>query len=718
MKMSRNLKLAHKVAAAFVTLLAVILLAVGVITSRSVTDATRRALEYNLRGQAALARDLTGEFADKALQIATVMAQLEEVRAAYRENDPEDGRRRLGTFVPPIVESLQDASGSDDFRFHFHRAPAVSFYRSWTDESGDDLASFRNTILKVADTGRPLKTVELGRGGFVIRGIAPILDGGEYLGSVEVYYQPTVIVPFLDSALQTGIVLLVDATAAEELFFGEDYERAFMGRVGDSMISAVTDDWIEPSTMLDPAMLAETGRSGDVQIVTRGSYELAYIPLEDFSGEINGHVVTVVDVSPLRAGATAQVRVLLLVVLGLTVVGALLTMGFAHWAISLPLDATAERLKAIAVGDGDLTQRLPVQRTDEIGRVARHFNTFTEKLAGTVVSIKEATSAMEENARELEDNAGEAELSANSINGLVERVAEQITDQDGSISQSSSSVEQITGNIGSLEQVIRQLSTSIDDSAAAVEQMAANISSITRNLEHVDEYVDKLVDASDHGRQTLTQVNDRINEVVQQSEQLQAANQLIASVSAQTNLLAMNAAIEAAHAGEYGRGFAVVAEEIRNLAENSARQSKIISGELKKTREYVTNAATASTEADEAFTSVRSMVDTVNDLETSVRDALREQEEGGKSVMANLHGMRDLGSQVSGGITEISAGSKTIVEEMTKLVEISRQVTALIEEISSGSAVIGTSIAQVRSMSGRNREMVGSVRTQSDRFRT
>ena len=717
-KLTGNIPLARKVALAFVTMLVVILLIVGFVASNSMNAAARGALAYNLRSQAELAGTITDELAEKALQVATVVAQLPEVHAAYREDDESAGRAALDSVISPVVEALLDASALEEFRFHFHKAPAASFYRSWTSRSGEDLSATRPALAHVARTGDPLKAVELEQGGFVIRGIAPINDGSTLLGSVEVSWPQTEIVPFLDSTLNSDIILLADITVAETMIPGRDYERLFMGRLGDSLVVTSTGDWTDLGDLLDPELLRAAAEAAGPLFDTRGDYELAYIPLEDFTGAVQGHLVTVLNAGPLRAIARHQLRTLVLIVVGMTLAGAVFIMAFARGAIAGPLTVTAERLREIAVGDGDLSLRLPENRRDEIGTLSRHFNTFAEQLARTVESVQEAVAVMDTNARELDESAENATLSSRSINGLVERVSDQISGQDSSISQSSSSVEQITGNISSLEQVIRQLSTSIDDSAAAVEQMAANISSITRNLEHVDEYVDKLVSAADHGRDTLSQVNDRIGEVVQQSENLQQANQLIGTVSARTNLLAMNAAIEAAHAGEYGRGFAVVAEEIRSLAENSAGQSKIISGELKKTREYVTNAAAASQEADKAFTSMREMVDTVNDLETSVRDALREQEVGGSSVLENLQGMRDLGSQVNGGISEISSGSRTILEEMNKLVEISRQVTTLIQEISTGSSVITGSLDTMRKLSVRNREMVATVRDQADRFRT
>jgi len=388
---------------------------------------------------------------------------------------------------------------------------------------------------------------------------------------------------------------------AANLFFEEDYAQYFKGEVGESLVSEISDDWIVPEELIDPAILSGVVTEDDLAISVHGVYQIAYIPLKDFSGEVNGHMISIIDASQFTELVRSQMIKLGIVVLLLALVGGLLVMLFARTVIAAPLTMTTDNLKAIAMGDADLTVRLPEARKDEIGRLARHFNNFVGNLQEIVTNIKDAESRMQETAKGLDRSTETTRSAAGEIANVANRVGEKVHRQNDSVTQSSSSVEQITGNIKSLESMIVNLSTAISDSSAAVEEMTANIASISRNLEKVDDYVGRLETASDRGRTTLKGVITRISEVVAQAENLQKANQLIATISAQTNLLAMNAAIEAAHAGDYGRGFAVVADEIRNLAENSTRQSRIISQELKSTRQAIENVVQASEEADSAF---------------------------------------------------------------------------------------------------------------------
>lgn len=712
----RNLRIAQRIALLVIVLVLVVLATISIIAAGAVRGASERVLESNLRGQAELVEQLSEELSSKGLQVATVFAELEAVREAYRNPDPEAGRRQLAAEVEPIARALARAAGVEEYRVHFHVAPATSFYRTWTDRAGDDLSEFRSTILQVEATGEPLQAVELGRGGFVIRGIAPIRDGTRLLGSVEVYFQPTEIVPFLDSELRTGIILLIDNEAAEELFFEEDYESAFQGRIGDSLVSAVSDEWIVPADLIRPEAVEALRQTRQIQLDTVDSFSLAYIPLVDFSGSIDGQIVSVVDTSALQAAAARQIFQLVLTLAGMMILGGMGIVWVMSRMVARPLTIAADNMKQIAQGDGDLSQRLQADRKDEIGRLGRHFNGFVEKLSEIIGQVQAAAGDMAGTALRLDTQATSSRSEAESITELVTRISDQIEQQDGSISQSSASVEQITGNIGSLEQVITQLSRSIEESAAAVEEMTANIASISQNLEQVDEKVAQLVTETEGGKTAIAQVAERVGEFVEQSEHLEQANRLIANISAQTNLLAMNAAIEAAHAGDYGRGFAVVANEIRNLAENASRQSTVISSELKKTREYVDNIAGANATADSTFESMRGIVTTVSELEAGVRDALREQRRGSQSVMENLQQMRDFGQQVTGGIGEISGGSQLILTEMARLVQISASVTGLMREVAEGSRRISDSVREVSELGHRNRELVQTVEKQAGRF--
>jgi methyl-accepting chemotaxis protein len=158
--------------------------------------------------------------------------------------------------------------------------------------------------------------------------------------------------------------------------------------------------------------------------------------------------------------------------------------------------------------------------------------------------------------------------------------------------------------------------------------MVSNINSISNNLERAGSGFESLLTASNAGRDSMQNVIELVKDVSSQSVRLLETNEIIDSIASQTNLLAMNAAIEAAHAGDAGKGFSVVSDEIRKLAESSSEQSKVIEEELKKAVATIETIVGASALADEAFSSVATQIRQANGLIQEIRMAMKEQTEG------------------------------------------------------------------------------------------
>jgi methyl-accepting chemotaxis protein len=255
----------------------------------------------------------------------------------------------------------------------------------------------------------------------------------------------------------------------------------------------------------------------------------------------------------------------------------------------------------------------------------------------------------------------------------------------------------------------------VTQSSAAVEQMVANIASITGNLEHVMANVESLIHASSAGREKLAYVSGQITQVEKQSESLEEANKLISAIAARTNLLAMNAAIEAAHAGDAGRGFAVVADEIRKLAENSTVQSKEISRELNRTREVIGQMVAAAGEAESAYDNVGRLISVTGDLERQVMNSMEEQRIGSDEVLQALsrinsitgsvqdsaRQMNEESGSVSRGMESLVAGTTAILENIVAIAERNREISKMVESINLLSRRNHDNIQGVEQVTGR-----------------
>jgi methyl-accepting chemotaxis protein len=260
---------------------------------------------------------------------------------------------------------------------------------------------------------------------------------------------------------------------------------------------------------------------------------------------------------------------------------------------------------------------------------------------------------------------------------------------------------------------VEKQTASIAQSSSAIEEMLANVGSVTATLVKNAESVDELTGAAEAGRSGLKQVTADIEEISKESEGLLEINRVMATIASQTNLLSMNAAIEAAHAGEAGRGFAVVADEIRKLAESSQSQSKIISSTLKKIKDSIDKIHTNAEAVYDKFDAINEKIAVVSTQETTLRNAMEEQSAGGKQILEAVSVMNELTSQVKSGSAEMLEGSKQILTESGNLEENTRQISDSVRGMADAAAEINNTVDQIKAItaetSGRINVLSGEV---------
>lgn len=411
------------------------------------------------------------------------------------------------------------------------------------------------------------------------------------------------------------------------------------------------------------------------------------------------------EFNSLTSAVALNLGVISLIVIALSIVSASLISR----SITRPLSTITDILKNISEGDGDLTARLPVLSNDEVGRLSRYFNDTIGKIAQSVSSIIDESKNMADLGENLASSMTESASAVNQIAANISSIKNQIYNQSAGVEETRSTIDQIAKNIDRLNDNIDSQAASVVQSSSSIEQMVANIRSVTGILGKNAEVVRVLGDEAETGKGIVDEAVELTNKISQESEGLLEASDVIQNIASQTNLLAMNAAIEAAHAGEAGKGFAVVADEIRKLAEDSNSQGKAISTTLAKLKTSIGEVSAGAVAIQERFTKIFELTRAVSDQEAVIKNAMDEQSSGGEQVLEAIRQINDITGEVKDGSSQMQRGSREILVEMDKLASVTREINDSMSEMSVGINEINQALQEVNTLSLRNRESINAV---------
>ncbi len=326
---------------------------------------------------------------------------------------------------------------------------------------------------------------------------------------------------------------------------------------------------------------------------------------------------------------TAPLGMILLLIIGLTIT-------IATREHHLRLQLFRRRLEEMTQDEGDLTQRFNLIRFDDLGQVTSAMNGFLDKLQGLLRSIHRTTHRVSGTSIRLSSSAGQTAESLEQLFGSLQTIDQTVKEQMPAAEQSREALKSLNSAVNSVSDNLNSQAGFVEESSAAISEMAENIKSVAGTTENAREISDQLQTITDEGSTRVDQATRAIQEASQTTSQVKEKVKLISQIAAQTNLLSMNAAIEAAHAGDSGRGFAVVADEIRKLATSSSSGAGEINDLMQEMEKKIRHGVSLSNQAKETFAQITQVISRNTELVETISSSMNEQKSGTDEVLQSI----------------------------------------------------------------------------------
>ena len=366
--------------------------------------------------------------------------------------------------------------------------------------------------------------------------------------------------------------------------------------------------------------------------------------------------------------------------------------------------------------NGDLSTKINITDFDQFGENSAEINMLIESLSSTISNIQKQASNVSGNAQTLLSTSENSAAGVNQIIATLQEVGKMSDKRDNLLSETQVSIENLTNDAKKISRLFEEQTNETEKNAASITEMVANINSIGEMVKKQKALAVNLSKLSENGNREVSGTLQLINDITEKSKQMMEVTKVIESVASETNLLAMNAAIEAAHAGESGKGFAVVADEIRKLAESTSESTKNIKEMISQLTESIAGSSEKIASTSKAFNEMNSSIQDQMQLSETISNAAEEQALGAQETLSATN-------QISSQITEINSlinkqadYTDSIDIGIKNVVQLSEQVNEALKESEGLVVDFSKSIEQNKDNAIENENSIQDVNKELNKF--
>ncbi len=377
------------------------------------------------------------------------------------------------------------------------------------------------------------------------------------------------------------------------------------------------------------------------------------------------------------------------------------------------INAMCDRLEALSVGGTSLDAAIPITQYDEIGVMTSHMNRIIERQQRVVANIRSAAERVVQSSGEVEGVIEQTRVATERLSSSIEQVNAKAEENMQSVNDTGSNLKDMLSSVDQITEQVDSQASNVEQSSSAVHELAESVRSVSSTTDRANELAEQADRVAREGGEAVKTSLQSIHDIESASEQVNSIISVISKISAQTNMLAMNAAIEAAHAGDAGRGFAVVAEEVRSLAADSAGSAREISDHIKQMRSQVETGVAKAEEAGKSLDRIQNDIAQTSELIAEIAAAMREQNSGTDELLSGITALVESTESIRSVAADQKERNNTMRTSLDELLESFSEIRSATREQTEGTREIVQSFERLREVAQENAAVVEQLQAAS-----